>query len=81
MALRWLLIQFGLAFGLGKVCREFPAGGVYQFRLSVMTNVERRFPESVEAAVHYVVAEALTNAAKHARASRAIVTYATGEIH
>ena len=27
-------------------------------------NVERRFPESVEAAAHYVVAEALTNAAK-----------------
>jgi glucose-6-phosphate-specific signal transduction histidine kinase len=69
---------------------ELPAAGVYQFRLPVMTNVgndkrpampaqlginvERRFPEPVEAAAYYVVAEALTNAAKRARASRAIVT-------
>jgi signal transduction histidine kinase len=37
-------------------------------------NVERRLPESVEVAAYYVVAEALANAAKHARASRAIVT-------
>jgi signal transduction histidine kinase len=31
--------------------------------------VDRRMPESVEAAAYYVVAEALTNAAKHAQAS------------
>lgn len=32
--------------------------------------VDRRMPESVEVAAYYVVAEALTNAAKHSRASR-----------
>lgn len=32
-------------------------------------NVDRRLPESVEVAAYYVVAEALTNAAKHAQAS------------
>ena len=37
-------------------------------------NVERRLPESVEVAAYYVVAEALTNAAKHARASLITIT-------
>jgi PAS domain S-box-containing protein len=32
-------------------------------------NVDRRLPESIEVAAYYVVAEALTNAAKHAKAS------------
>jgi signal transduction histidine kinase len=32
--------------------------------------IERRLPDSVEVAAYYVVAEALTNAAKHAQASR-----------
>jgi signal transduction histidine kinase len=35
--------------------------------------VEQRLPESVEVAAYYVVAEALTNAAKHAQASLVIV--------
>jgi signal transduction histidine kinase len=36
--------------------------------------VEQRLPESVEVAAYYVVAEALTNAAKHAHASLVTVT-------
>jgi signal transduction histidine kinase len=37
------------------------------------TAVPRRLPETVEVAAYYVVAEALTNAAKHAQASEVIV--------
>jgi signal transduction histidine kinase len=37
-------------------------------------NVGRRMPESVEVAAYYVVAEALTNAAKHAQASEVNVS-------
>ena len=36
--------------------------------------IEQRLPESVEVAAYYVVAEALTNAAKHAQASEVKVT-------
>ena len=42
--------------------------------VELRVNVERRLPESVEVAVYYVVAEALTNAAKHAHASTVTVT-------
>jgi signal transduction histidine kinase len=35
---------------------------------------ERRFPEQVEAAAYYIVSEALTNASKHAAATRAWVS-------
>ena len=41
-------------------------------------NVDRRLPESVEVAAYYVVAEALTNVAKHAQAS-AVTICATVE--
>ncbi|HET7667376.1 MAG TPA: ATP-binding protein, partial [Mycobacterium sp.] len=39
--------------------------------------VDRRLPESVEVAAYYVVAEALTNAAKHAQASEVKVSAIT----
>ena len=42
--------------------------------VAIDLNVDRRLPESVEVAAYYVVAEALTNAAKHAQASQASVT-------
>jgi signal transduction histidine kinase len=58
--------------GLGPALRVLCRRATMPVELCV--NVERRLPESVEVAVYYVVAEALTNAAKHARASRAIVT-------
>jgi signal transduction histidine kinase len=41
-------------------------------------NVERRLAESVEVAAYYVVAEALTNAAKHAQASEVHVSAVAG---
>jgi signal transduction histidine kinase len=41
--------------------------------------VGRRMPESVEVAAYYVVAEALTNAAKHAKASAVNVSAAVGD--
>jgi signal transduction histidine kinase len=37
-------------------------------------NIEQRPPESTEIAVYYVVSEALTNAAKHAKASECSVS-------
>jgi PAS domain S-box-containing protein len=42
--------------------------------------VDRRMPESVEVAAYYVVAEALTNAAKHSQASEVSIR-ATAEDH
>jgi len=36
--------------------------------------IEQRLPDSIEIAAYYVVAEALTNATKHANASRVTVS-------
>jgi signal transduction histidine kinase len=45
--------------------------------------MEARFPEPIEVAAYYVVSEALTNAAKHARASvaRVAVEQRNGSLH
>ncbi|AGB23894.1 histidine kinase,GAF domain-containing protein [Mycobacterium sp. JS623] len=58
--------------GLGPALRALRRRAAVPVELNV--DVERRLPESVEVATYYVVAEALTNAAKHAQASEVTVT-------
>jgi signal transduction histidine kinase len=57
--------------GLRPALRALRRRAAIPVELSV--GVERRLPESVEVAAYYVVAEALTNAAKHACASQVTV--------
>jgi signal transduction histidine kinase len=45
----------------------------YAVRVTLDLALNMRLPESVEVAAYYVVAEALTNAAKHAQASKITV--------
>jgi signal transduction histidine kinase len=53
--------------GLGPAIKTLARRSAVPVTLDL--DVDRRMPESVEVAAHYVVAEALTNAAKHAQAS------------
>jgi signal transduction histidine kinase len=69
-----VLSNAGLRPALRSLCR----GAAMPVELSV--NVERRLPESVEVAAYYVVAEALTNAAKHADASLVTVSVDADEL-
>lgn len=57
--------------GLGPAIKTLARRSAVPVELDL--NVDRRLPESVEVAAYYVVAEALTNAAKHAQASHVIV--------
>jgi signal transduction histidine kinase len=63
-----LLSQGGLRPALRGLARRSPVP------VDLEVEVPERPPESIEIAVFYVVSEALANAAKHARASRASVT-------
>jgi signal transduction histidine kinase len=53
--------------GLGPALKTLARRSAVPVELDV--GVDRRLPDSVEVAAYYVVAEALTNAAKHAQAS------------
>jgi PAS domain S-box-containing protein len=54
--------------GLGPALKTLARRSAVPVELSL--SVDRRLPESAEVAAYYVVAEALTNTAKHARASQ-----------
>jgi signal transduction histidine kinase len=62
-----VLTERGLRQALESLARRAPIPVRLEAPLS------RRLPEQVEAAVYYLVAEALTNAAKHAGAESAVV--------
>jgi PAS domain S-box-containing protein len=66
-----LLSQGGLRPSLRALARKSP------IPVDLDVRVDRRPPEPIEVAVYYVVSETLTNAAKHARASRITVTVET----
>jgi signal transduction histidine kinase/CHASE3 domain sensor protein len=66
-----ILAQRGLVPALRKLSRNSPV----PVKLDLRT--EERLPEAVEVGAYYVVSEALTNAAKHANASRVTVAVAT----
>ena len=57
--------------GLGPALKTLARRSTVPVELDLA--VDRRLPESAEVAAYYVVAEALTNAAKHARASQVTV--------
>jgi PAS domain S-box-containing protein len=57
--------------GLGPALKALARRSAVPVKLAL--GVDRRWPESAEVAAYYVVAEALTNVAKHAQASEADV--------
>jgi PAS domain S-box-containing protein len=57
--------------GLGPALKTLARRSAVPVELDV--DVDRRLPDAVEVAAYYVVAETLTNAAKHARASEVTV--------
>jgi PAS domain S-box-containing protein len=67
-----MLSERGLAAALDALARRAPA----PVRLDAVP--DRRLPETVEAAGYYVVAEALANVNKHARAGQTVVRVTAG---
>jgi signal transduction histidine kinase len=63
--------------GLGPALKRLGRRSMVPVELDLA--VDRRLPESAEVAAYYVVAEALTNATKHARASQVTVRAEAGD--
>jgi signal transduction histidine kinase len=63
-----VLAEGGLRPALKTLARRSPVP------VDLQVNADGRLPEPVEVSAYYIVAEALTNAAKHARASAVTVT-------
>lgn len=63
--------------GLGPALRSL--GDRMPIVVELLVEIENRLPAPVETAAYFMVAEALTNVVKHARASRARVTVVLGE--
>ncbi|HTJ39791.1 MAG TPA: GAF domain-containing sensor histidine kinase [Dactylosporangium sp.] len=68
-----ILAQAGLVPALRTLARRSP------IPVDLQVRTEGRLPERVEVTAYYIVSEALTNAAKHARASTVTVTVETAE--
>ncbi len=66
-----ILSDRGLDAALSAVVQRTQSAGV---PTTLDVHLPRRLPEEVEACAYFVVAEALTNVVKHARAGQAIVT-------
>jgi signal transduction histidine kinase len=66
-----ILTERGLTPALESVAARAP------FKVAIEGVPDERLPPAIEAAIYYVVAESLTNAAKHARASAATVRLST----
>jgi len=65
--------------GLGPALNTLGRRSAVPVELNIA--IDRRLPESVEVAAYYVVAEALTNAAKHAHASKVNVSAEADDAH
>jgi signal transduction histidine kinase len=63
-----VLSDHGLGAALDALAQRFP------FPVEIAAVPEERLPETVEATAYFVVAEAITNVARYARASHAVVT-------
>jgi signal transduction histidine kinase len=66
-----ILTERGLAPALQSVATRAP------FKVEIVGVPHERLPPAIEAAIYYVVAETLTNAAKHAAASEARIELST----
>ena len=66
-----ILADRGLDAALSSVAQRIETSGV---PTTLNIDLPQRLPDEVESVAYFVVAEALTNVAKHARATQAIVT-------